>query len=43
MASEDFSNIKVFCGNSIPTLAAEIAKKMGVKLGNATVKKFSDG
>ena len=43
MASEDFSNITVFCGNSIPTLAAEIAKKMGVKLGNATVKKFSDG
>lgn len=35
--------IKVFCGNSNPGLAAEICKCLGVPLGVAKVKTFSDG
>ena len=36
-------DIKVFCGNSNPTLAAEICRLMGTKLGEAEVKSFADG
>ena len=37
------TKIKVFTGNSNPTLAKEIAKKLGVELSEASVTKFSDG
>lgn len=36
-------NIKIFSGNSNPNLAADIAKTIGVPLGLASVKRFSDG
>ena len=36
-------DIKIFSGNSNPAMAAEIAKEIGVPLGLATVKRFSDG
>ncbi|MBT0666082.1 ribose-phosphate pyrophosphokinase [Geobacter pelophilus] len=35
--------IKVFCGNSNPVLAEKICKSLGVPLGSAKVKTFSDG
>jgi ribose-phosphate pyrophosphokinase len=35
--------IKVFCGNSNPTLAEKICQSLGVPLGSAKVKNFSDG
>ena len=38
-----FTDYKVFCGNSHPELAEEIASIMGKPLGKATVTKFSDG
>ena len=41
--AREMSNIKVFACNSNPELAAEIAKHLGVELGDVTVKKFSDG
>ncbi|MDR1815309.1 MAG: ribose-phosphate pyrophosphokinase [Clostridiales Family XIII bacterium] len=34
---------KLFCGNACPDLAAEIAGKMGKRLGKAEVLSFSDG
>lgn len=37
------NNIKIFCGNSNPELARQIAKGLGLELGNATVSTFSDG
>lgn len=37
------SDFLVFTGNANPALAAEIADNMGVALGAATVKRFSDG
>ena len=37
------SNIKVFACNSNRDLAESIAKKLGLKLGDAEVEKFSDG
>ena len=37
------SKLMLFSGNAHPTLANEIAKELNVKLGNATVAKFSDG
>lgn len=43
MSGEDFSNLKIFSCNSHPELADEIASQMGLKLGKATVSKFSDG
>ncbi|MBQ0004670.1 MAG: ribose-phosphate diphosphokinase [Clostridiales bacterium] len=43
MSNEALSNIKVFSCNSHPELAQEIADKLGVKLGDSTVKQFSDG
>jgi len=37
------NNIKIFTANSNPAFAAAIAEKLGVKLGDAEVGKFSDG
>ena len=36
-------DVKIFCGNSNPKLAADICKLMGTKLGEAEVKRFADG
>lgn len=36
-------NIKVFTGNSNPALAEEICTSIGIKVGEAEVKSFSDG
>lgn len=36
-------NIKIFTGNSHPELAAEIAKILGIKVGDSKVGTFSDG
>ncbi|HEX9060789.1 MAG TPA: ribose-phosphate pyrophosphokinase-like domain-containing protein, partial [Clostridia bacterium] len=36
-------DIKIFAGNSNSKLANEIAEKIGLPLGAASVKKFSDG
>ena len=35
--------IRVFCGNSNPALATSICERLGVPLGAAKVKRFSDG
>ncbi|MCD6435024.1 MAG: ribose-phosphate pyrophosphokinase [Clostridiales bacterium] len=35
--------IKIFSGNSNPELAQKICSELGIPLGNATVKTFSDG
>mmetsp|Transcript_8276 Transcript_8276/g.14646 ORF Transcript_8276/g.14646 Transcript_8276/m.14646 type:complete len:450 (+) Transcript_8276:146-1495(+) len=35
--------VKVFCGNANPALAAEVAAALGVDLGSITVDKFADG
>ena len=35
--------IKIFSGNSNPELAGKICKELGIPLGDATVKTFSDG
>ena len=43
MKNGQFSNYKVFTGNSHNELAEEIASIMGKPMGNATVSKFSDG
>ena len=37
------NNIKIFTANSNPAFAKAIAEKLGVKLGDAEVGKFSDG
>ena len=37
------SRLMVFSGNANPELAAEIAKSLGVALGNAMVSLYSDG
>ena len=37
------NEIKIFSGNSNITLAQKIADELGVPLGEAQVKKFSDG
>ena len=37
------SDFLVFTGNANPALAAEIAANMGIPLGEAAVKRFSDG
>jgi ribose-phosphate pyrophosphokinase len=36
-------NLKVFTGNANPELASKVAKRLGLTLGNAEVKTFSDG
>ncbi|OFI48618.1 ribose-phosphate pyrophosphokinase [Floricoccus tropicus] len=38
-----YSNLKLFALNSNKDLAEKIADKMGIELGKATVKQFSDG
>ena len=35
--------LRIFTGNSNPSLAQEISKALNIPLGNANVKKFSDG
>ena len=35
--------LKLFAGNAIPELAQKIATRLGAKLGDATVGRFSDG
>src|SRR5512136_2168177 len=37
------SRIKMFCGNSNPALAEKICGYLGIPLGQAKVKNFSDG
>lgn len=37
------NKIKVFCGNSNPALAAKICAALGLPLGAAKIKNFSDG
>lgn len=37
------SCLKIFTGNSNPTLAAEIAKHIGIEVGKASITRFSDG
>lgn len=41
--AREMGDIKVFACNSNPELAEEIAKKLGIKLGEVNVTKFSDG
>ncbi len=36
-------SIQVFCGNSNPQMAENICKELGISMGKATVKHFSDG
>ena len=36
-------NIQVFCGNSNPEFAKTICKELGIEMGKASVKRFSDG
>ena len=36
-------DLKLFAGNAIPELAQKIANRLGAKLGDATVGRFSDG
>ena len=36
-------DIKIFTGNANPTLAVEICKIIGTKLGESEVKSFADG
>jgi ribose-phosphate pyrophosphokinase len=35
--------LMVFTGNAVPELAGAVAQKLGIKLGKATVGRFSDG
>ncbi len=35
--------VQIFAGNSNPLLAEEVCKHLGVRLGNADVRRFSDG
>ncbi|MCB1616145.1 MAG: ribose-phosphate diphosphokinase, partial [Pseudomonadales bacterium] len=37
------SNLMVFTGTANPSVAKAIAKRLGIEVGNATVKTFSDG
>ena len=43
MAENDIKNLRIFTGNANPELAQEIADYIGVKIGAAKVKQFSDG
>ena len=38
-----FDSLMVFTGNANPKLASDVAKKLNMKLGRATVGRFSDG
>ncbi len=37
------NSIKIFTGNSNPKLASDICTMVGVPLGDASLKRFSDG
>ena len=43
MAENEIKNLRIFTGNANPELAQEIADYIGVKIGAAKVKQFSDG
>jgi len=43
MPEVNVPDIKLFAGNAIPELAKKIADRLYLKLGNATVGRFSDG
>lgn len=43
MSSLNCQEMKIFCGNSQPEMAAGIARRLGVPLGLAQVGTFSDG
>lgn len=43
MHPQFYGPIKIFCGNSLPTLAGSIAQRLGVPLGISEVTRFSDG
>eukprot|EP00475_Leptophrys_vorax_P043008 TRINITY_DN8148_c0_g1_i1.p1 TRINITY_DN8148_c0_g1~~TRINITY_DN8148_c0_g1_i1.p1 ORF type:complete len:420 (+),score=109.40 TRINITY_DN8148_c0_g1_i1:124-1383(+) len=36
-------HVSLFCGNGNPKLAKQVAKRLGIPLGRATVSKFKDG
>ena len=36
-------NLMLFTGNANPDLASKVAAELGVRVGNADVKQFSDG
>ncbi|MCX7896806.1 MAG: ribose-phosphate pyrophosphokinase [Rhodocyclaceae bacterium] len=38
-----YDNLMVFTGNANPKLAADVAKRLNISLGRATVGRFSDG
>lgn len=38
-----FDNLMVFAGNANPLLAEEVARHLNIRLGRATVSRFSDG
>jgi len=38
-----YSSLMVFTGNANPKLAADVVRRLGISLGNATVGRFSDG
>ncbi|HCU23464.1 MAG TPA: ribose-phosphate pyrophosphokinase, partial [Deltaproteobacteria bacterium] len=40
---KSLDNIKIFSGNANPALSREICGYLGVSLGKAQVKRFSDG
>jgi ribose-phosphate pyrophosphokinase len=40
---ENYSPLRVFCGNAHPTLAAEIAQNLGIALGKSRVSRLTDG
>jgi ribose-phosphate pyrophosphokinase len=43
MTNVSYSDFILFTGNSIPSLAEDIAERLGKRLGKADVGKFSDG
>ena len=43
MSTSNLPDFMVFTGNANPTMAAEIAKHLGIELGAAHVGRFSDG
>ena len=42
-SSDDFSRLKIFTGNSNPTLVQKISDRLETPIGKAVVKTFSDG
>jgi ribose-phosphate pyrophosphokinase len=43
LSSSDEKNIKIFSGRSNPLLSKEIAKELGMELGQIKIKPFADG